>query len=595
MLEASVVETPQLDGGNEIWIEALPARIYHTPQYGPVEITRDKLAKFVANFNNNVRGQEVATDFDHGMDRAKGNQASGWYREFAVRPSLSDPTNASLFARIELTEDAAKELRDKKWKYFSLEWDDEWMDNNGQTHSDVVIGGGFTNRPIAKNIMPINFSEEMWAELDYETQKEFAVWSTKSVNDLPDGSFLYIQPGGKKDADGKTTPRSLRHFPYKDGSGKIDLPHLRNAIARIPQAGSWLSESMKSSLQSRARRLLSNAGGGKTASELGALTEVASLIGRTFTNVPPNEVVKLLTEHGYEVKDESKEWEHSAPGTGNPPQPRTDEDGSDDPAIKEGWRRDTPPIAVDPPSDQVVPPSVTDPPNHHHTLITTPTKGGKVGDDNGTNTGTSNLTIEQEYELRNIFGINGDGDIIEAARLQFGEMAELKRSVDAVTQEKKFAEDYPAFWQEHNALMEKNRKNDAKAFSESVSRVRKAEGYGLKETQKGLSAMSLQKVQDVHKKFSEHTATIEDFEDCIRTIVNGGIVEFGELGSDATEDVPLVDTTTSGGIVQARKLFAEVVSKVQTDNPELSYPECMELAAKKHPDLAEAYAVALPG
>lgn len=584
MLEAAVTETPSLDGGNEIWIEALPSRIYHTPQYGPVEITKDKLARFVTNFNNNVRGQEVATDFDHGMDRAKGNQASGWYREFAVRPSLSDPTNQSLFARIELTDDAAKELREKKWKYFSLEWDDDWMDNQGVTHSDVVIGGGFTNRPIAKNVMPINFSEEMWEELDFDEKKQFAVWTTASINNLPDSAFLYVQPGGKKDGEGKTVPRSLRHFPYKDSSGKVDLPHLRNAIARIPQAGSWLSESMKSSLQSRARRMLANAGGGKSASEIGAaqlLSETAELGIDTDT---ANQALRILYEHGYEVRDESKEWEHSEPGTGNPPAPRTDEDGSDDIAIREGWRRETPPIAEDPPTDQ----------GSLQVTNTSVSKGGKVGADEGRER-TSTLTIEQEYELRNIFGINGEGDLIEAARLQFGEMSELRKSVDAATQEKKFAEDYPAFWAEHNSLMQRDRKNTAKAFSETVSRVRKAEGYGLKETAKGLSAMSLQKVQEVHMKFGEGTATIDDFEDCIRTIVNGGIVEFGEIGSDANEDVPLVDTTSSGGIVQARKLFAEQISKVQTEHPDWEYTQCMDEAARKHPDLAEAYSVALPG
>jgi hypothetical protein len=346
--------------------------------------------------------------------------------------------------------------------------------------------------------------------------------------------------------------------------------------------------------------MLSNAGGGsKSASEIGA-AQLLSEKGLFPPDGSPEEVIRVLYEHGYEVRDESKEWEHSEPGTGNPPQPRKDEDGSDDIAIREGWRRETPPIAEDPPQTsqtgneegRASEGSVT---NLHNTLQSTNvTKGGKVGDeDNGNRSST--LTIEQEYELRNIFGINGDGDLIEAARLQFGEMAELRKSVDVVTQEKKFAEEYPAFWQEHNDLMEKNRKNDAKAFSESVSRVRKAEGYGLKETQKGLSAMSLQKVQEVHKKFAEHKATLEDFEDCIRTIVNGGIVTFGELGSDATEDVPLVDTTTSGGIVHARKLFAEQIGKIQADNPEWDYTKCMDEAAKKHPDLAEAYAVALPG
>lgn len=64
---------------------------------------------------------------------------------------------------------------------------------------------------------------------------EKAVWSTAYVNDLPDSSFAYIEPGGKKDEEGKTAPRSLRHLPYKDKDGKPDPAHVRNALARLPQ------------------------------------------------------------------------------------------------------------------------------------------------------------------------------------------------------------------------------------------------------------------------------------------------------------------------------------------------------------------------
>lgn len=63
-----------------------------------------------------------------------------------------------------------------------------------------------------------------------------AVWTTAYINTLPDSAFLHVESGGKKDEEGKTVPRGLRHFPYKDDQGKIDLPHLRNAIARIPQS-----------------------------------------------------------------------------------------------------------------------------------------------------------------------------------------------------------------------------------------------------------------------------------------------------------------------------------------------------------------------
>lgn len=54
--------------------------------------------------------------------------------------------------------------------------------------------------------------------------------SSAGINDLPDSAFAYIEPGGSKDADGKTTPRSLRHFPISDES------HVRNALARLNQS-----------------------------------------------------------------------------------------------------------------------------------------------------------------------------------------------------------------------------------------------------------------------------------------------------------------------------------------------------------------------
>jgi hypothetical protein len=84
-----------------------------------------------------------------------------------------------------------------------------------------------------------------------------AVWSTAFVNDLPDSSFLLVESGGEKDEEGKTKPRSLRHFPYKDADGTVDLPHLRNAIARIPQAKiEGFDEAKMEALQNKARALL---------------------------------------------------------------------------------------------------------------------------------------------------------------------------------------------------------------------------------------------------------------------------------------------------------------------------------------------------
>ena len=56
-----------------------------------------------------------------------------------------------------------------------------------------------------------------------------AKMTSKQKNDLPDSDFAYIQPGGKKDSDGRTVPRSLRHLPINDAA------HVRNALARLDQ------------------------------------------------------------------------------------------------------------------------------------------------------------------------------------------------------------------------------------------------------------------------------------------------------------------------------------------------------------------------
>jgi HK97 family phage prohead protease len=61
-------------------------------------------------------------------------------------------------------------------------------------------------------------------------------WDVAYQNDLPDSAFAAILPGGEKDEEGKTVPRALRKLPHHDKGGDVDLPHLRNALARLPQA-----------------------------------------------------------------------------------------------------------------------------------------------------------------------------------------------------------------------------------------------------------------------------------------------------------------------------------------------------------------------
>jgi HK97 family phage prohead protease len=86
-----------------------------------------------------------------------------------------------------------------------------------------------------------------------------AVWSTAYVNSLPDSSFLLVF------TDAKGTKQ--RYFPVRDADGKIDVPHLNNALARIPQA-STLTADQRAAAMVKAKKLAAahpDVGSGKTA------------------------------------------------------------------------------------------------------------------------------------------------------------------------------------------------------------------------------------------------------------------------------------------------------------------------------------------
>lgn len=80
-----------------------------------------------------------------------------------------------------------------------------------------------------------------------------ALLSTADKDSLPDSAFLYVESGGTKEG-GKTTPLSLRHFPYRDSAGKMDVAHLRAACSDIPKSS--LPKDVRDKLQVRAEKLL---------------------------------------------------------------------------------------------------------------------------------------------------------------------------------------------------------------------------------------------------------------------------------------------------------------------------------------------------
>ena len=137
------------------WIQLAPYGTWK-PYGQDLSVTPEMASRMVENFKNGIRGHEIETDYDHKMDKAKGNKASGWIRDVEARTD-------GLWGLVDWTETARQEIHAGEWKYFSMDWHPAWKHpTTGVVYNDVIFGGGLTNRPQHKGRLPINASELLW-------------------------------------------------------------------------------------------------------------------------------------------------------------------------------------------------------------------------------------------------------------------------------------------------------------------------------------------------------------------------------------------------------------------------------------------------
>lgn len=90
-------------------------------------------------------------------------------------------------------------------------------------------------------------------EMSNEIIAAFVNWDTAYINKLPNESFAVVE---KDYTDGKITNKSARHLPFKDKNGKVDLPHLRNALARMNQIEAIGESQTSDELRKIAKKIL---------------------------------------------------------------------------------------------------------------------------------------------------------------------------------------------------------------------------------------------------------------------------------------------------------------------------------------------------
>lgn len=92
------------------------------------------------------------------------------------------------------------------------------------------------------------------ADFDGEFKvSEMADWTTAYVNNLPDSAFAVIETDYK---EGKINDKNARHLPVYNDKGEVDIPHLRNALARVNQIKPIGTMETKEKLISKARSFL---------------------------------------------------------------------------------------------------------------------------------------------------------------------------------------------------------------------------------------------------------------------------------------------------------------------------------------------------
>lgn len=136
---------------NSGWVHALPVGTYQHPVFGKMQITADKIRAFADGVKAKIRGIDPSINYMHGTNGGDG-EAAGWVKDADARPD-------GLWLFVEWVAEAAQKIKEKKFRYFSAEYQDSWTDAQGNTHENVFFGGALTNRPYMKNLLPINLSE----------------------------------------------------------------------------------------------------------------------------------------------------------------------------------------------------------------------------------------------------------------------------------------------------------------------------------------------------------------------------------------------------------------------------------------------------
>lgn len=225
VLDVEGLSFDEKDGVKTSWVHALPIGQYKHPLYGTIDINAERAKNFADGVKAKVRGIDPSINYVHDNN----NVAAGWVKDAENRID-------GVWLFVEWVSDAAKAITEKKWRYFSAEYADEWEDTQGKKHKDVILGGALTNRPFMKNLVPINLSEAT-----YETAYELvSILTGQDIDSLKGGNNVALSDDDvKKIVEGlavKLAENKPKDTPPADPPTKslMELPEIKELADQNP-------------------------------------------------------------------------------------------------------------------------------------------------------------------------------------------------------------------------------------------------------------------------------------------------------------------------------------------------------------------------
>lgn len=179
-------------------IELLQTGYWDSPTHGQFYIGEDDIPLYIENFNNDVRAHSSTTgipiDFEHKTDGGAG----AWIKKLEQRPN--DRGGISIWGSIEWTTVGASAIKGGVYKFISPEFAPRgYYDPEGRAPDTdcVLLGAGFTNRPLFKGLAYVKASDTSGNAVDDNNSKEslnmdLATIRSKAIADLTDEEKAYV-------------------------------------------------------------------------------------------------------------------------------------------------------------------------------------------------------------------------------------------------------------------------------------------------------------------------------------------------------------------------------------------------------------------